>query len=143
MPQVKIIKALPEWKINRMLEMHEGGANLGTIAGELGVRRERITAALKERGLEPNIVSQPKRQHRPHRKDRSNLAGDPAPRGPLDENYAKTAETELGKRLTYKRGMRLLDGSPCTFDEMMKAANDQRRKMAGTFIPLGKKPEWH
>lgn len=60
---------------------------------------------------------------------------------PMSEvNIVAQATTVLGRRIGSLRGIRLLDGTPCDLDRLMKEAN---KLLAAEDMPqLGRNPEW-
>jgi hypothetical protein len=76
------------------------------------------------------------------KKDSETGSGPPAEKAPVEaENPVLAAERHFGTRLVYRpTGERLLDGSHCDLDRLMKAWNRERRLHG--LPPRGNKREW-
>lgn len=121
----------------RLIGMHKAGYQPAQMAQEMGRTMQSIYQRCQHLGLE----FKPRRKAPPRVKQYDE--GPPAPRHEAFDptNIVARAELLMGNRLTVRLGMRMLDGSPCDLDRLMREAN--RVLAANGQGQMGRNPNWH
>lgn len=120
----------------RLIGMHKAGYQPARMAREMGRTIQAIYQRCQHLGLE----------FKPRHKRQRVQQNSEGPSGPRFEtfdpsNIVARAEMLLGTRYSVWKGMRMLDGSPCDLDRLMREAN---RVLAAHGQPqIGRNPNWH